>query len=205
MEEESPNYEEIVPHLEQAYDLEEQEEYDDALDECDAAIELAHAFLAEAYNLRGILLEELDRPVEAREAYNSALAMVPGYQDAVDNLLALEEETGLSSEPVTIARYLNMAEADLARGHLEAEGIEAFVAGDYAASTIGVLGTGGIGLQVREEDVARALEILGIEAEEEGEVPEDAVVCPNCQSLDVRMPILGNEWRCNECGHRWEL
>ena len=63
---------------------------------------------------------------------------------------------------VTVAAFAGVAEAQLARERLELEGILAFVAD---AQTSGVMpfltsATGGVRVQVKQEDAERAREIL---------------------------------------------
>lgn len=76
----------------------------------------------------------------------------------------------------TIARFFNLMDAELAKVRLESAGIPVFLA-DEAAMTSGYGPvTGGVRLQVREEDVERATEMLkgqtGIELPEDFELPE---------------------------------
>lgn len=59
-----------------------------------------------------------------------------------------------------IGNFLTRVDADLARGALEAEGIEATVAADDAAGTRPHLWMSGVRLWVRAEDVDRAMTIL---------------------------------------------
>jgi len=193
--EDSPTADE---HLDRAYQLEEEGKLGQALAECNAAIEIGRSFLADAYNLRGIVQEGLGQGDQALEAYQAALEFQPGFEAALENLEELEDELGLSDEPVTIARFGSAGEAHLAQGRLETEGIESFVADEVAVATLGVSATVGIRLQVGASDADQALEILGIE-------PEDEVSCPQCGSWDVRAPLLGKEWRCKDCDHRWTM
>lgn len=159
--------------LEMAYVLQHDENYQDALDACDAAIERARVLLADAYNLRGIVLEELDRSDEAEESYRTALEIDPGFREAADNLRDLEADLGIPDEVVTIATFGTVAEAYLAHGQLEAEGIWSYVADEYAALAVGPAVTGGSRLMVRSSDLMPALDILGIEIEEDELDDED--------------------------------
>jgi tetratricopeptide (TPR) repeat protein len=189
-------------HLRRAYEFEERGELRESLAECEGAIKIARSFLADAYNLRGIVLEGLGQNEEAVESYRQALSLEPGFGEAADNLRELEMELGVKHDLVTVMMCRNTAEAYGARAKLESEGIGSFIADEYAVGAIGlgVGALGGIRLQTRESDVERALEVLGTQAEEEEELR-----CPGCGSGDVRAPLLGKEWRCRECGHRWEL
>lgn len=78
-------------HLDRAYELEDQNLYQEALAECDRAVQLDPE-LAEAYNLRGIILEELERKEEAIAAYQKAVELQPAFEEAIQNLQEAQEE-----------------------------------------------------------------------------------------------------------------
>ena len=78
-------------HLDLAYAYEDQGNYEPALVEVDRALQ-AESGLAEAHNLRGLLLEELDRTDEALAAYRMAVQIDPSFAEAAENLSSLEEE-----------------------------------------------------------------------------------------------------------------
>lgn len=62
---------------------------------------------------------------------------------------------------VCIKTFLNRYEADLAKGFLESEGIEAFVSADDAGGMRPHLAfTGGVRLMVKNEEAEAALQIL---------------------------------------------
>jgi hypothetical protein len=70
---------------------------------------------------------------------------------------------GPMDELMTVASFSDVAEAELAKDRLGLEGIRAFV---IDAQTVGVMpfltgSTGGVRLQVGQQDVERAREILG--------------------------------------------
>lgn len=127
-------------HLDKAYELEEAGRFEEALAECDAAIEAAKAFLAHIFNLRGIVLEGLEREEEAVSSYATATQLDPSMAEATDNLF-----------------------------ELEAEGIRAFVIDEelVMANWLYSGAVGGVKVKVREGDVERALDILGMEALDE--------------------------------------
>lgn len=82
--------------LEHAYAYRDRGELGDALhalQACDAALAL-DPDLAEAHNLRGMLLEDLDRGSEALAAYREAVRLDPGLVEAQENLREAEEELG---------------------------------------------------------------------------------------------------------------
>jgi hypothetical protein len=63
------------------------------------------------------------------------------------------------SELVTVRRFLNLPEAQLAQGALEAGGIESVVQDENLSRLYGNV-TGGARLQVAERDLERAQELL---------------------------------------------
>jgi len=62
---------------------------------------------------------------------------------------------------VVFRDFLNKAEAELAQGALEAQGVDAIVQADDAGGEEPGLWMGGVKLLVRDEDRQRAGEILG--------------------------------------------
>lgn len=78
-------------HLERAYAYEEQGEFENALRECELAIQLAPGW-AEAHNLRGVLLEELGQTEKAIQAYREAVRLAPAFLEARENLAEAEAE-----------------------------------------------------------------------------------------------------------------
>ena len=220
-------------HLDQAFFYyEETEEFEKALLECDAAIDL-DPYLADAYNLRGVVLEELGRELEAVGAYKKAIQLEPDFSEAKENLSALKSEFAAQSRLVTIATFSYPTEAYIPKTKLEAEGIWSFVA-DADTVTMNWLysnAIGGVKLQVRKEDVEKALEILNREPEpiewqdEDFEEEEkEETPCPQCHSDNTRyekyamrliflswlilrfpLPFLKREWKCQDCGYTWKL
>ena len=136
----------------------------------------------------------------------------------------------MADEPiVTVATYMNLAEADLARGKLQAEGIEAWLSDDNMLRMDWFYGNflNGVKLQVKQEDAERAWEVLAegippeLQDEQAGGVFEQPK-CPKCGSLDVSRvtfnrkmsytlmyfglpyPVPTTEhWLCEECGVAW--
>jgi Putative prokaryotic signal transducing protein len=62
-----------------------------------------------------------------------------------------------------IRTFINNVDAELARGALEAAGIDSMIRADDCGGTRPHLWMGGVELLVRPDDAARAEEILGIE------------------------------------------
>lgn len=69
-----------------------------ALSECELALGYDPDF-AEAHNLRGLILDSLNRYEEAIAAYREALRLDPNLQDARENLRDAEEEASTQSIP----------------------------------------------------------------------------------------------------------
>ncbi len=130
---------------------------------------------------------------------------------------------------VTVATYMNLAEADLARGKLQAEGIEAWFADENMLRMNWFYGNflNGVKLQVKSEDAERAWQVLAeeipseIRDEQTGEVYLQPR-CPHCRSLDVSrvtfdrktsytlmwigvpLPVGTKEhWICESCHAAW--
>ena len=132
------------------------------------------------------------------------------------------------SELVTLRTFLDLAEALLAKGKLEAEGIRCQLPDVNMARMNWFWSNmlGGVRLQVTAEDFARAASVLGepiptsLHVDGVGEVEQPR--CPKCNSLDVAyqaidkpasiatlvinlpIPIPADRWKCNACGQYWQ-
>lgn len=128
---------------------------------------------------------------------------------------------------VTVASYTDAIQAHLARGRLEAEGIDAQIADEHYVSANWMMSNalGGVKLRVPERMAVRAAEILrGLEAGEFAlpEADREAGHCPCCGSdaidvshgswriavlglhlLQLPLPFARVSHRCRHCGHRW--
>src|SRR5271157_1739520 len=95
----------------------------------------------------------------------------------------------MSEDLVTIATFLNIGEAKLAQGKLSSAGIAASVRDENAMNLHIGMAMWGIKLQVPDNQVVRALEVLDdfraepVEEESDGEVVH---CCPECESLEIR-------------------
>jgi tetratricopeptide (TPR) repeat protein len=178
--------------LEHAFDYYEKDELTKALAVCDGALEL-DPYLADAHNLRGVLLEALNRQLEAIKAYRQAIQLDPDFVEAQENLSDLKAELAAQGRLVTIATFSYPTEAYIPKTKLESAGIWAFIADEYLVMMNWLYSNaiGGVKLQVREADVERALSVLSLTKDdvepEEDEIDtlEDAVACPSCGSLKV--------------------
>ena len=134
--------------------------------------------------------------------------------------------------PVTIAKYLNVTDAQLARVRLGGEGIEAFVIEGAGFNPLLTAAISAVQLQVRERDIDRArailAEVLPDVDDEPDPVPggERVVRCPRCEleycyherlrgSGMVPNPLVlvghvfasavtAKRWRCRKCEHVWD-
>lgn len=132
--------------------------------------------------------------------------------------------------PATIAVFDHVMEAEIAKGRLEAEGIEAFVQDEnlVVQNWLYRNAIGGLRLQVAADDANRAAEILASmtfddqDLEPDSSRIEDTDFCPSCRSdeieyvrpdkrsaylswLLVGFPILARprQVRCSACSHSW--
>ncbi len=92
---------------------------------------------------------------------------------------------------VTIDKYHSVDDAHLARMKLEGSGVHVFLADD---AMIGInwaysFAIGGVRLQVRNEDQARALEVLNLSPSEEG-----IISCPKCGSQNINFRKITIPW-----------
>ena len=67
----------------------------------------------------------------------------------------------MSDKIITIAKYDNYFDANMAKQTLEENGIRAFSGGENTANVYSVTGLAQASLQVFEKDAQKALEILG--------------------------------------------
>ena len=132
----------------------------------------------------------------------------------------------------TATTYQTPAEAHLAKSLLESEGIQAFIADEHLISMNMwySLAAGGVKLQVLEEELEIAQEILGASAEikQAESTPGDWGSCPQCGSEKISfaeqknrrekllwgllsLPIAmipffpAKKWfKCGSCQHRWK-
>ena len=126
---------------------------------------------------------------------------------------------------MTIARYWNVADADLARAILAMEGVEAVLA-DVHSRVMTPHVVREVRLQVLQRDAVKALDILRASSEEHTGLRNGLArlrQCPNCGSYDLTrsalprlaavlpwllfgIPLLfmRRRWRCRSCGHEWK-
>jgi Tfp pilus assembly protein PilF len=181
-----PEAEIIKLHLAQAYKAYEDGRYDAASRSCVLTLALDPG-LAEAHNLRGLVLEELDRPGAAADAYRQALHHDRSFAEARNNWRELEAALAERRSPVTVATFLHPLDAHLARGKLEGAGIPSFLAHEeiVALNYFWSNGFHGIKLQVTAENTSEALEVL-LNVPEAGEYElgekDGQIQCARCGS-----------------------
>ncbi|MEJ2739556.1 MAG: tetratricopeptide repeat protein [Dehalococcoidia bacterium] len=76
-------------HYDMARSFFKHRDLEQALSECDQAIKI-DPDLAAAYNLRGNIMERLNKPYPAEEAYRKAIDIDSDYEDAKQNLKNLQ-------------------------------------------------------------------------------------------------------------------
>lgn len=203
--------EQAKQHLEQAFDLyENHEDFQQALEVCEVALHL-DPHLAEAHNLRGILLEEMDKPLRAVGAYRKALKLDPDFIEAKENLEALKAEFSGANPLVTIAVVDTLGQAYPLKARLEDEGIKVIIPNEEYI----IFGrtepedTLDIHLLIRKSDASAAIKILENESElidgepefvdDAGEpiVAERELLFEEPQLIDVDMEA---EVTCAWCG-----
>jgi len=221
--------EEVQRHLEQAYAYEESGDLENGLRECELVIQLAPE-LAEAHNLRGIILDELGQKEEAIAAYREAVRLAPTFREARHNLHeALAEKRERANRLVTVRVFVYAVHAHLAKALLAANGIHAFVADDgiVAANPLLSQAIGGVRLLVRDEDAPAAIRILKQSARSGDQMDglqgtAENTECPRCHStathfekywlrllaltwllLGIPLPFVLKRWRCDRCGYTW--
>lgn len=69
----------------------------------------------------------------------------------------------MNDDLLVIRTFINNIDAELARGALEAAGIDSMIRADDCGGTRPHLWMGGVALLVRSDDAARAEEVLGTE------------------------------------------
>jgi hypothetical protein len=129
---------------------------------------------------------------------------------------------------VVLRRFRDLPEAMLAKGKLDSEGVESFLADDNTVRMDWLWSNllGGIKLLVNPEDAAAAIRSLEEPIPEqidfEGAADYQQPRCPRCQSLDINfeelykpiaygslfvsfpLPMQRKGWICQTCHYTWE-
>jgi hypothetical protein len=132
----------------------------------------------------------------------------------------LEFAAGLT-RLVTVGRYRDLPDADIARSVLDSAGIETYLQDEHIVSLNWNLSDiiGGVRLQVEAADEQAAIELLRhpvLEMIAFGDGKKFVQPrCPSCGSGDVSLgqyfgvsdsrPADRDIWRCNACGECWEV
>jgi hypothetical protein len=139
----------------------------------------------------------------------------------------------MSNSLVTVASFREPLQAHLASARLEAEDIECCITDENIVGMYWLYSqaVGGVKLQVRKQDVKKAIQILQagpykqkLEVEKnECKKQGHDICCPKCHSEEIEYEkysikafyltilFLGfptlfrkNKYGCNSCGHRWK-
>ena len=163
----------------------------------------------------------------ARETLKSEIAQ-RGLAIAVSESQPDLEEVIEERDLVSVRRFRDLPEALLAKGSLEASGIECFLTDDNMVRMNWFISNilGGVKLAVHPEDAEAATAILDqpipetLDVEGVGEYEQPR--CPECKSFDVNfeqlnrkvayasawlgvpIPLQTKAWTCQSCGHRWQ-
>jgi len=121
---------------------------------------------------------------------------------------------------VTVGRYRDLPEAEIARSVLESAGVETYLQDEHVVGMNWNMSdaVGGVRLQVESADEQGALALLNqatpetIAFGDRGNFVQPR--CPTCSSSDVSTgqyygvieshPSDSDVWRCNACGECWE-
>ncbi|WP_442846904.1 putative signal transducing protein [Leeuwenhoekiella sp. H156] len=103
----------------------------------------------------------------------------------------------MKSELKVIAQFTYSTEAQIIKGRLEADGIEAFLQDEYTIDTDPLISNaiGGVKLAVWTEDVMRAKTILESVAEYSVDDEGKALHCPECNSTQVKYYTTVNSFK----------
>lgn len=105
---------------------------------------------------------------------------------------------------ITIARYSLPHEAQIARAKLESEGIPVFVADEHTVSVNWLFSNamGGIRVQVPQEYVAKATELLERDESEAVEAVADETADQDWEEPEPRCPVCGGQLEMTMSGRR---
>lgn len=147
---------------------------------------------------RTILQAEIKRRDDVSETEQTSQPVPDPSDESLDGKLEM------------VRRYRDIPEALLAKGSLEAAGIECFLADENMVRMDWFISNllGGVKVLVRREDVADAIAVL------DEPIPEDFEVegvgkyhqprCPQCDSLNIGPDLMNPSWACSACGYKWE-
>ena len=174
--------------------------------------DIAHSLLEEEFKRRGI-----------RPGLETTSEKIAPEEVAADN-----HDESLDANPIMVRRFRDLPEALLAKGSLEAAGIECFLADENMVRMDWFISNllGGVKLLVRPEEAADARAVLDMPIPEnfdvEGVGEYQQPNCPKCNSLEVTfeelnkplaygsaflslpLPLHNRGWACHACGHTWD-
>lgn len=94
----------------------------------------------------------------------------------------------MNDKMITLARFQYSTEAQIIKGRIESEGIEAFLTDQYTIDTDPLVSNaiGGVKLKVWKQDKKVAEEVLQSISEFSLDDERNAIECPKCKSEKVR-------------------
>lgn len=137
----------------------------------------------------------------------------------------LQSTAGIREPMKTIATFTKPEEAHLMRMRLEEAGIEAFLLDEHMIQMdlLQSNAIGGVRVQIADEDIQAARELLSSDAGAGAAEPLDSPACPKCGSTAVErenfsrrfayislllfgIPLLfiRRRLRCSDCLHTWQ-
>jgi Putative prokaryotic signal transducing protein len=154
-------------------------------------------------------LTEVAREVMTEELAKRGLRVAPVFE--VEGEILPPADVNL----VTVAHYMHLGQAWLAKSALDSAGITSFLLDENATRLYWANVTGGIRLQVDATDAELARAILEEPIPEELEVDGlgkyQQSTCPSCGGLDVDHlagdPYANRSdcWECRQCGCEWSV
>jgi hypothetical protein len=167
------------------------------------------------------ILRDHDENEWQPEVFDTVRAILNERGISPDTFVGEEDTTTETMENfdlVTMASYTSYLDAETDRLALESKGITVWILDEL--SPLGEGMNPGIRLQVREEDVIKALQILQSGPIPSSDLPEEIAEppCPKCGSRNVMEQVEVQEptpafltptteqayfYTCSSCGHKW--
>lgn len=158
------------------------------------------------------------------------LVFITSPPKSEEELKSQKEKLSVASKEtlVTVSQYVHLVDAQAAQMRLDSEDIESYLTNEnfILMDPLYSLASGGVGIQVKSSDVARAREVLSIKPEITEEPAEEyksiGDPCPKCGSYNIypyndffgwlsvmsallfSLPIPRRRMYCFDCKHKWK-